>query len=382
MQAEKEVAECNSEIVVTNNSVKSVGLPMSSSKGNVKDSETSDKSLALPEREVKEDSEEEDTFEQWLDRAEQGDAEAQEAVAMKYENDKQYAKAFYWYQKAAAAGCAMAQYRLARMYHQGLATNQSTADAFQWYSRAAEQGHSPSRLHIGEMYEFGKGGVDKCLQKASQLYKEVIADTCLDRKDPIIVRAQCNLALMFRSNGDYKHDFQNILLLSKAADIGYVRAMHEIGMYYTSSGKRWEYQRGLSWLLKAAERDYNPSLYSLGCAYWEGKVVQRHLPSAMKYWTKAAEQSHSEAAYHLGNLFAENGSEMQSLKMAAKWWLKAATQGHADAQYQIATLHESGAYSRAGVKQSLEDASQWFRKAADQGHILSQQKLEQSTLIA
>jgi len=181
------------------------------------------------------------------------------------------------------------------------------------------------------MYELGEGGVEKCLQKASELYNQVVADTRPDRDNKCGLFARCNLALMRQPNVTHKCTTSHTKRI------------------YNAAGK--------------------------------GMCAPCTKSTAVEYWTKAAEQGHSEAAYHLGNLLAGDGLEMRSQKDAGMWWFKAGGQGHANAQCRTAALCESGAYSHIGVKNSSEAAFQWYEKIATQSHIASPQKREQGTLL-
>lgn len=59
--------------------------------------------------------------------------------------------------KAAEAGNAVAQLRLALMYDQGDGVTRSAKSAFSWYSRAAAQGEPESQNQLGAYYELGEG---------------------------------------------------------------------------------------------------------------------------------------------------------------------------------------------------------------------------------
>lgn len=59
--------------------------------------------------------------------------------------------------KAAEAGNAVAQLRLALMYDQGDGVPRSAKSAFGWYSRAAAQGEPESQNQVGLFYELGEG---------------------------------------------------------------------------------------------------------------------------------------------------------------------------------------------------------------------------------
>jgi localization factor PodJL len=75
-----------------------------------------------------------------------GNAEAQYVIATRYLNGENgvvqdYAKAAYWYGKAAAAGSAPAQYRLGTLYERGKGVAKDMKAALGWYERSASLGN-------------------------------------------------------------------------------------------------------------------------------------------------------------------------------------------------------------------------------------------------
>ncbi len=80
-----------------------------------------------------------------VNSANSGDANAQFVVATRYLNGENisadFAKAAYWYGKAAAAGLPPAQYRLATMYERGKGVEKDIKAALSWYERAASLGN-------------------------------------------------------------------------------------------------------------------------------------------------------------------------------------------------------------------------------------------------
>ncbi len=72
--------------------------------------------------------------------------------------------------KAAEAGNALAQLRLALMYDQGDGVPRSSKAAFGWYSRAAAQGEPESQNQLGSYYELGEG-VDENWDLAGKLWQ-------------------------------------------------------------------------------------------------------------------------------------------------------------------------------------------------------------------
>ena len=81
---------------------------------------------------------------EWLPLAEQGDADAQVALAGLYlagQGARQdTARAIRWYRRAAEAGNAVAQLNLGDFYSRGAGVPRDLVSAFVWLSLAAEQG--------------------------------------------------------------------------------------------------------------------------------------------------------------------------------------------------------------------------------------------------
>ena len=77
--------------------------------------------------------------------AEQGHAEAQNALGICYVNGegiaKSYDEAYKWFRKAAEQGLAYAQYNLSECYENGYGVNQNFEEAEKWNQKAAEQGY-------------------------------------------------------------------------------------------------------------------------------------------------------------------------------------------------------------------------------------------------
>jgi hypothetical protein len=77
----------------------------------------------------------------WLERAKQGDPEAQSYVGEIYEKGlglpSDYKAAFIWYAKAAKQGYSRAQINLGYLYEKGLGVKQNSLTALNWYRKAS-----------------------------------------------------------------------------------------------------------------------------------------------------------------------------------------------------------------------------------------------------
>lgn len=87
--------------------------------------------------------------------ANQGDALAQNEVAYLYAAGKgtqrNSEKAFHWYKKAADQGLASAQYSLGLMYLRGVGTAEDKAVALSWFKKSAELGFEPAQFALKKM---------------------------------------------------------------------------------------------------------------------------------------------------------------------------------------------------------------------------------------
>ncbi len=80
--------------------------------------------------------------------AEQGDADAQNALGIMYDKGqgvaKDYAEAMRWCRKAANQGEALAQYDLGVLYSRGLGVTRDYVQAHMWFNLAAARGEKDS----------------------------------------------------------------------------------------------------------------------------------------------------------------------------------------------------------------------------------------------
>ena len=91
--------------------------------------------------------------------AEQGDAEAQFCMGVRYTNgrgvEQDDEEAVKWYRKAAEQGNASAQCNLGWCYDNGEGVEQDYEEAAKWYRKAAEQGNASAQYNLGVRYTNG-----------------------------------------------------------------------------------------------------------------------------------------------------------------------------------------------------------------------------------
>ena len=108
-------------------------------------------------------------------KAEEGDEEAQNNLALMYHSGKgvpkNYKKAAKWFRKAAKQGHEMAQFYLGEMYHSGEGVPENYKKAAKWYHKSAEGRWYLAQYVLGNMYREGQG-VPKNYKKAAKWFRK------------------------------------------------------------------------------------------------------------------------------------------------------------------------------------------------------------------
>ena len=101
-------------------------------------------------------------FKTLMERANNGDVNAQYEIAKKYEKGngvtEDINEALKWYLKAASKGYAKAQYKLGGLYHFDDRVPQNMAKSIKWYEKSASQGNAWAARNLSSIYLVGVGG--------------------------------------------------------------------------------------------------------------------------------------------------------------------------------------------------------------------------------
>ena len=329
--------------------------------------------------------------------AEQGNIVAQYNLAVMYYNGqgvaKDYSEAVKWYRKAAEQGLAQAQNDLGVRYYNGQGVAKDYAEAMKWYRKAAEQGYAMAQNNLGVMYENGRG-VPQDYSEALKWYRKAAAQGNENAKKAVN---------RLSSKKPEKKEDVEVTKLKRAAENGNAKAQYDLGVrYYNGGGVSQNYAEAIKWYRKAAEQGYAMAQNKLGIMYEKGRGVPQDYLEAVKWYRKAAEQGDMNAQYNLGYMYeygkgvtpdkaeakkwyqnvAKQGSEdaKKALRRLSRWkpgkgedkltqLKRDAENGDAEAQYQLGFNYFHG-YD--GVKEDHEEAVKWYRKAAEQGHVDAQ----------
>ncbi len=106
-----------------------------------------------------------------IDRAEQGDVQAQYELAQKYHQRKKSSEAHQWFMRAAENGYALAQLTLGQRYKDGDGIENNPKQACFWFEKAANQGLADAQYETGKCYQKGKG-VQESLAQAMTWFEK------------------------------------------------------------------------------------------------------------------------------------------------------------------------------------------------------------------
>lgn len=128
--------------------------------------------------------------------------------------------------------------------------------------------------------------------------------------------------------------------------------------------KRGYYPEALAEWKKAVETEKDAgAAFRLGEEYFDAKVVQRDVPTAIKFYVIGAEGGDARAQMDLGSMYDKGWGVSRDAAKAAKWYEAAAKQGMAEAQYNVATMYQSG----EGVAKDDRMAYMYFLLAVKSG---------------
>ena len=326
--------------------------------------------------------------------AEQGDAQAQFELSLKYAEgigiDRDDSLAFEWCQKSARQGYAPAQFELGSMYTLGTGVAENSGSALEWFKKAAGQNHGEALYILGVMYETGDG-VEKNIAEACRLYEQAARQGSAN--------AQYSMGLYYEKGVCVpKDEALAAKWYEEAAGQGHSDAQRQIGFWYFSGrGVSKNDEKAAHWLLAAARQDDALCQRAIGNMYLGGIGVPKDPDEGEKWLSEAVKHGDMNAAATLGKHYVYEAAEVKEdyyHTYGLELLRKAAGQGVADAMYTLGKLYSAGRVVRMSLKFSdstynsvivfrdINKAIMWTRRAAEQGHEKAASLLEDQIQVA
>lgn len=298
-------------------------------------------------------------YEELLNRAESGDAEAMFRTAEFYYAGQYTAKdekqALRWFRESAKLEYVPAMLKMMGFYEKGELVKQNFKLSMSWAKKAAATGEAEGKYALAEVYIYGGAGKQD-VEAGLKILDEMAAggdETALQKAEEI--RGKVKRA---------KERFDDGIRQPSTASGNY-----EMGLYCQTGDGFYTYPKeAVQYFLKAAEKEHVHAQYQLALAYHTGEGTKKNEDECVKWLEKAAAKSHKEATELLNEILKKRQAKRE--KTEFKNHLRQAEKGDAYAQAKVAELYLNG----VGVKEDVEKGIEWYEKASetDEGYAARQ----------
>lgn len=244
----------------------------------------------------------------------------------------------------AEQGDAQAQFQLGRKYSNGEGVPQNDEEAVKWYRKAAEQESAAAQNNLGVAYERGQG-VRQDDEEAVKWYRKAAEHE--------VAVAQRNLGLMYRLGRGVPQDDQEALKwYRKAAGQENPLAQNDLGwMYHNGRGVQKDAKEAVVWYRKAAKQGNATAQCNLAWAYQNGRGVIKSDKEAIKWYNKAAEKDNARALFNLGLIYSKKGTRYKSHNKAIDFFKRASS----DPDYGSKAMEEIDKIERITFSEEITD---------------------------
>ena len=276
--------------------------------------------------------------------ADQGEPSAMSALGRLSLQDKQpeaSEAARQLFERAAQLGDPDGQYFLGWMLAAHVEEQRDDAKAYGWFIKAANQGHVGAQLAIATHLLAGRGvAMDR---KAAGDWLARAAET----QDPV---AHYLLGRLKQGAGDADLDrVRSSFRVAAAA--GHREAQFALAILLAKSAAEADKKEAAEWFAKAREAGHVAAANHLGELYRDGVGVPRQHDKARSIFEQAAEQGDANAMYNLASMQNDGLGGARDTGKALKWYARATDEGHERASEVLdSLLNDSVKTSALGLK--------------------------------
>lgn len=329
---------------------------------------------------------------EWLNKAaEQDNADALYQLGYIYSNEEYscfdtekaydyYARALDIYIRAEGENSnATAEYRIGRMYINGMGTDINVDEGVKWLERAALNNNGEAAYQLYNVYS--KGEVIEAQPERAMKFLEIAC--YLDNP-----YAQYTLGRLNLEDGNLE---DGIKWLESAAEKDMPYASYKLGVVYSSDeyGVRDDvranehYNKALILFVSAYEEQPDDILaYQVGRMYLSGQGTEPNIENAIDWFNKAAEQNNPDALYQLGYIYRNEEYGVIDIAASNRCFLSACeiylkrfevNPNDSEAAYKLGTIYHYG----LGVEQDINKAIEYYKKSAELGNKRAKQKIDE-----
>lgn len=281
-------------------------------------------------------------------------------------------KAIDYLNKSAAQGNAFAQFQLGKLYLEDDEVK-DIEKAIDKLNMAAQNDNPYLKYNLGRLYLENEDIRD--IEKAVSFLKQ-----SSEQDNPFAayilgkLYSQDKLIPSDKKTADawYRQAYEGFIQIAENDSIETDNTiLYNLGIInYEGLGTEKDIDKALSYLLKAAQNDYEFAEYKLGKIYLDGKEVKKNAEYASLWLKKAATKGNPSAQYLLGKALIEEAS-IQNIPMGIEYLNASAEQGNDFSQYQLGKVY----YSRDYGVQDIYQALIHFTDSAENGNEFAQYQL-------
>ncbi len=298
-----------------------------------------------------------------LEKAKQGNIDAQIQMAQLYEKSNRANKEkriFYWYEKAAEQGDSHSQIVIGNMYSFGTGVEENIELAIEWMEKAAEQVEIEKReynlalLYLIRDLESGVIYDPKLEPSKNRQRAEYWLEKAVEQGDG---KAAYKLAELWMEEKDVESRIDKIIELFQQA----IEAECD-DAECDKAEKKLEVAVNIRQTIQKSEEGDADAMFELAWLFDEGKKIYQSDKKAFEWYQKAAEKGHSMAQNNLANMYERGRGCVKRMDLAVAYREDAANAGIAQAQFSLGHAYQTGTF----VKRNYQLAMMWYQNAAEQ----------------
>ena len=288
-----------------------------------------------------------------------------------------YETAAQWFELSAEKKYKYAQYSLGGLYYRGQGVEQNFQSAFLLYLKSAEQSFPYADYEVAKMYRDGVG-TEKDADKSNNHFKKAFNGFEALEKNSHDDKLQYRLGWMLQNGiGTQKDSAREKEYFENSAKMGNIFAGYSLAKLILAeeNPNQEELKISIQYLQKAADNENEIckpiralALYALGKIYLEGKLIPKDINKVILYLTQSAEQENEWAAYQLGKLYLLGEDVPINTEKAVLYLVEASEQGNQFAQYILGKFYLLG----KDIPKNKEHAIKWLTLSAEQGNEYAQ----------
>lgn len=283
--------------------------------------------------------------------------------------NQNYELAADWLNKSVAEKYKFAEYSLGSLYYYGHGVEQCYEKAFELYLRSAKQDFPYANFEVAKMFCFGIGTEQSEKKSTYHFEKAYIGFVDLEKQsydDKIQYRLGCMLQ---NGIGTEKDIVKAKEYFEKSAKLGNIFACYSLAklILVEDSPTEEDVKKALEYLKVASDSENEFAQYFLAKLYYKGEYLEKSISKALKLFSMAAEQGNEWAAYALGKIYLTEESYMD-IQKAVIWLKESAEKKNQFAQYQLGKLYLQG----DKIPKDNEKAIHYISASAEQGNQFAQ----------